>query len=87
MIEVLHGLLFRRLMEKKSWQRGTTEKGGMRKGKCKSVCRTGKLSTISRGEDNQGQRIKARKGTVTQNPEEAGPAKPDTLKMAGLIAT
>ncbi|PKU44898.1 hypothetical protein llap_4797 [Limosa lapponica baueri] len=30
----------RRLMEKKSQQQGTTEEGGMRKGKCKTVCRT-----------------------------------------------
>ena len=53
-------------MENKSQQQGTSQEGGMRKGKCRSVCRTGKLSTISRGEENQRQCMEARTGVVTQ---------------------
>lgn len=41
-------------MKKRSWQQGTTEKEGLKNSKCKSVCRTGKLSTASRGQENHG---------------------------------
>lgn len=39
----------------------------MRKGKCTSVCRTGKLSTISREEENKEIVMEVRKGSVIEN--------------------
>lgn len=59
----------------------------MRKGKCKSVGRTDELSPISRGEENQGTKLGSEKrGSRTElRGEETGAAKPDVLKVAGLI--
>lgn len=86
MIDVLHGLIFWWLMEKK---KGTAEKGGMRKGKRTSVCRTVKLSSISRGEENQ-ETVNGREKKINHRElqgEETGTAKLGTLEMASLGGT
>lgn len=73
-------------MEKK---KGTAEKGGMRKGKRPSVCRTVKLSSISRGEENQ-ETVNGSEKKINHRElqgEETGTAKPGTLEMASLGGT
>lgn len=65
-IVILCGLLFRRLMETKSWQQGTAEEGGMRRINASMLA--GQVSWAPLAEGRKlGQWMEARKGSVTQN--------------------
>lgn len=61
----------------------------MKKGKCTSVCRTGKLSTISREEENK-EIVHGSEKRVSHRElqgEETGTAKPGTLEIGRLVGT